>query len=86
MKNKMYLVGAGLALFILSFPIEVWAQTGDPQATNAFARGEFVTQSNTIKNFLFGPAMRVVGIIGGAYGVINAILTSSPKPLMIYGG
>jgi len=56
------------------------------QTTSDFASADFLDQSQKIQNFLFGPAMRIAGVLGGAYGLMQAILSSSLKPLVIYGG
>lgn len=56
------------------------------QTTADFGAAEFAAQATKIQNFLFGPAMRIAGIMGGAYGLIQAILNSTIKPLIIYGG
>jgi len=56
------------------------------QTATDFASADFLDQSEKIQNFLFGPAMRIAGVLGGAYGLMQAILSSSLKPLVIYGG
>lgn len=61
-------------------PAEVLAQTSD------FGGQGFREHSDKIQGFLFGPAMRLAGILGGAYGLIQAIVASTVKPLLVYGG
>lgn len=61
-------------------PSEVLAQTSD------FGAQGFREHSDKIQGFLFGPAMRLAGILGGAYGLIQAIVASTVKPLLVYGG
>ena len=61
-------------------PVEVLAQTAD------FGGQGFREHSDKIQGFLFGPAMRLAGILGGAYGLIQAIVASTVKPLLVYGG
>lgn len=56
------------------------------QTATEFASKEFLEQSTKIQGFLFGPAMRIAGVLGGAYGLMQAILNSSLKPLIVYGG
>ncbi len=56
------------------------------QTAADFGGVEIVAQTSKVQNFLFGPTMRIVGVIGGAYGLIQAILSSSLKPLMVFGG
>ena len=65
---------------VLSIPGEVLAQTSD------FGGQGFREHSDKIQGFLFGPAMRLAGILGGAYGLIQAIVASTVKPLLVYGG
>ncbi len=69
---------AGITLVLQN---QVFAET-----TTDFGTSEFIAQSDKIQKFLFGPAMRIVGIIGGAYGLIQAIMSSTVKPLIVYGG
>lgn len=56
------------------------------QTAPDFGGVEIVAQSTKIRDFLFGPTMRVAGVLGGAYGLIQAILSSSLKPLIVFGG
>jgi hypothetical protein len=79
--KKTLVYGVAAVAAILLIPTDMFAQT-----TADFGSQDFVTQSDSIKNFLFGPAMRVVGIVGGAVGVINSVLSTSIKPLLVYGG
>lgn len=65
----------------LVLPADILAST-----TNAFGSNEVVAQADKIRDFLFGPAMRVAGVMGGAYGAYLSIINSSPKPLMMWGG
>jgi hypothetical protein len=72
-----------LVLGILSaalFPIEVLAETTD------FGAAAFTTQADSIQKFLFGPTLKVAGIMGGAYGLLQAVVTSNVRPLVMYGG
>lgn len=66
------------AVFLI--PSDLFAQTTD------FGGQEFLNQSKKIQDFLFGPAMRIAGVLGGAYGLIQAIVTSAVRPLLVYGG
>lgn len=83
MQKKTALMCIALGAIIVFLPIEVLAQT---TGQNGFASQDFLEQSNKIQSFLFGPAMRIAGVLGGAYGLMQAILNSSLKPLIIYGG
>tara|TARA_Y100001934_G_C12151549_1_gene677565 strand:+ start:235 stop:486 length:252 start_codon:yes stop_codon:yes gene_type:complete len=45
----------------------------------------FTAEATKIQDFLFGPVVRIAGIAGGAYGLMQSITTSSVSPLMMYG-
>lgn len=81
MRKKTILTCIALGAVIAFVPAEALAQTA-----SEFASKDFLEQSGKIQSFLFGPAMRIAGVLGGAYGLMQAILSSSLKPLIIYGG
>jgi hypothetical protein len=78
MNRKNIVISGAVAACILS--TSVFAQATD------FGSAEIVSQASKIQEFLFGPTMRLAGIIGGAYGLIQAILSSTLKPLLVFGG
>jgi hypothetical protein len=83
MNKKAVLACACIGLVVLSLvPVDIFAETTD----SAFGGNHISTEATKIKSFLFGPPMRFAGIMGGAYGVLQAVLTSSVKPLVIFGG
>jgi len=43
-------------------------------------------KAQEIKQILFGPVTKIIGVLGVGYGVISMILTASPKPLVTYAG
>lgn len=51
-----------------------------------FGGTAIVEQTTKVQTFLFGPPLRIAGVMGGAYGLIQAILSSSLKPLIVFGG
>lgn len=63
-------------------PIDIFAETTD----SAFGGNHISSEATKIGKFLFGAPMRFAGILGGAYGVLQAVLTSSVKPLIVFGG
>lgn len=70
-----------LAIMTATFlPIELFATTTD------FGAAGFTQQTTKIQNFLFGPAMRLVGVFGLAYGIMQGIATGSVKPFLVGGG
>jgi hypothetical protein len=56
------------------------------EGAKAFGGEGFNTQANEISGFLFGPAMRLAGVMGGAYGLIQSIMSASVRPLLAFGG
>ncbi|MCH9625882.1 MAG: hypothetical protein S4CHLAM123_10670 [Chlamydiales bacterium] len=81
MHKKTFLACLAVGTVVALLPIESLAQT-----TNDFASQDFMDQSDKIQQFLFGPAMRIAAVVGGGYGLIKAIIGSSLKPLVVYGG
>ena len=77
--KKSVLSGAFLAVMALA-PAVVMASTG-----NDFGAADFVEHSNKVQDFLFGPVLRLAGIAGGAYGLMQSITTSSVSPILMYG-
>jgi hypothetical protein len=83
MNKKTILACACVGLAVLCFiPADTFAET----TNTAFGGNHISDEATKIKGFLFGAPMRFAGILGGAYGVLQAVLTSSVKPLLIFGG
>ncbi len=38
-----------------------------------------------IKDTIFGAPFKIAGVLSGAYGTFQTIMTASPKPLMMWG-
>lgn len=66
-------------LFLLILPLKLMANT------THFGAQEFSQQADLIKSFLFGPALKLAGIFGGAYGLLQSIITSNVRPLLTFG-
>lgn len=82
MKRRELIALGVVALAALSLvPLELMAET-----TADFGGAGFTEEAKKIQGFLFGPTMRLAGVMGGAYGLITAIMSSSVRPLMVYGG
>lgn len=75
---KTVLVLGGMALAVV--PSELFAETTE------FGAAAFSSQADAIKSFLFGPTLKVAGIMGGAYGLIQSVVTSNVRPLLTFGG
>ena len=65
---------------VVFFPESLLAETTD------FGSKEIGEQANKIQSFLFGTPLRMAGIMGGAYGVFQSVVSSSIRPLVAYGG
>jgi hypothetical protein len=81
MKKSLIRALAIVGAIIVLMPCELIATTAAD-----FGGAEIVKDAATVKTFLFGPIMRIAGIFGGAYGLLQAILSSSLKPLLVFGG
>ena len=71
--------------FALLSPSEAFSTTAGSSA-DPFGSSAINEQANQIKNFLFGPALRIAGVFGGGYGMLMAAVTSRVQPLLTYGG
>lgn len=81
MKNKEFLFFLAVGLLIyMAMPADVFATTGRYTNTGLEAEAEHLS------GFLFGPPIRIAGLLGGVYGLIQSIFSSSITPLLIYGG
>lgn len=54
--------------------------------TEKFSAKEINNHTAAISDFLFGPVAKITGVLGGAYGLLSAVLTSSIRPLVTFGG
>ncbi len=70
---------AGIAI-LSCFPLEVFATV-----SSDFAGQELMEQSERIQNWIFGAPVRLAGVMAGGYGLFNSIITSSIRPLLMYG-
>ena len=55
-------------------------------ADDHFGSTEILKQAGSIRAFLFGPVLKIVGIAAAAWGLIQAFASSSLKPIWIFGG
>ena len=81
MKSKTILYISLGALISLSLSPELMATT-----TDSFGHNAIQTHATNIKNFVFGAPIRIAGVIGGAYGLVQSFLSSSPTPFLTFGG
>lgn len=66
-------------LAILLFPTLIWG--ADAYGTNALK-----TEATNLQTFLFGPVMRIAGVVGAVFGIVRSFQTQSLQPLFIFGG
>lgn len=81
MNKKLLMLGYVLGTVVVLLPIGLFATT-----VQDFGGEGIIKESSRIQDFIFGPPMRIAGVIGGAYGLVQAILSSSVKPLMVFVG
>lgn len=78
-KNSLWvLVAVCATILAITMPADICAAALDS--------GELNSEVTKIKDFLFGVPVRAAGVLGGAYGLVMAVVTSSMRPLMVYGG
>lgn len=83
--DKRKLMIRTLALGAIAF----FVMQGDLSAvetTSKFSSSDISSHADDISSFIFGPVARVAGVLGGGYGLISAVLSSSVRPLVTFGG
>ena len=68
-------------IFLLLFPCCVFAAS-----TTEFGAQDIMAMTDKLQQFMFGPLLRTAGVIGGGYGVLQAAITATWRPLVMYGG
>lgn len=82
MSKKELLTYVCVGLIVLAiFPLDLSAASSSDFGADAIS-----SEGDRMMKFLFGAPMKVAGILGGAYGLVQAILTSNVKPLLTFGG
>lgn len=76
---KKYAPCAWATLFVLLSP------------TLALAASDYGTdvlkvEATNLQAFLFGPVMRIAGVVGAVFGVVRSFQTQTLQPLFIFGG
>lgn len=56
------------------------------QGSSKFSASDINDHAKSISDFLFGPVAKIAGVLGGGYGLITSVLSSSVKPLITFGG
>ncbi len=65
---------------LIAAPVLVFA-SNDPYGTQVLTQ-----ESTNLKNFLFGPVLRIAGVVGAVFGIIRSFQTQSLQPIFIFGG
>ena len=79
--KKNLLVVSGLVFAVLAMaPYELVASV-----SSDFAGQELMEQSDRIQNWIFGAPVRLAGVLAGGYGLFTSIISSSVRPLLMYG-
>lgn len=82
MNKKIIFFGLyGIAAALL-LPADILASTG----VDKFDIKGLEEHTTKIQNLLFGNLTYILGGVGGAYGVYQAVVNGSPQPLFAYGG
>lgn len=79
-KSSWIVLGIAVAAAIV-VPDGAFAETVDTYGSAAMQ-----TQATTIQGFLFGVPMKIIAILGGAYGLFQAFVSATVRPLLTYGG
>lgn len=67
-----------VVLTLLFLPCLIWGSD--------YGAAELKTEANKLQTFLYGPVMRMAGVVGSVFGIVRAFQTQSLQPLFIFGG
>ena len=76
MKDKFFYGALSVVVLIPTFAL----------AEPTYGTEVLAAEATNLQAFLFGPAMKVVGAVGAAFGVVRGFQTQSLQPLLIFGG
>lgn len=65
----------------VAIPSLLLASTG-----NEFGAAEFTAQADKIQGFIFGPPLKIIGLLSAAGSFVGTLFTSNPRPLLTFGG
>lgn len=51
-----------------------------------YGKEALTTEAANLQKFLFGPVLRIAGIVGSVFGVVRSFQVQSLQPLFIFGG
>ena len=53
---------------------------------DAYGTALLKTEATNLQGLLFGPVLRIAGVIGAVFGIIRAFQTQTLQPIFIFGG
>jgi|SaaInlStandDraft_3_1057020.scaffolds.fasta_scaffold31389_1 hypothetical protein len=90
--NKLKHISAAFLLLylfaIILFPEQALATTNGTSDAEGLKKvgATLANEANVIKDFLFGAPVKLAGVLGGCYGLLQSVVGSNMRPLILYGG
>lgn len=53
---------------------------------DAYGTAVLQTEAGNLQTFLFGPVLRIAGVVGAIFGIVRSFQTQSLQPIFIFGG
>jgi len=79
MQKKIIFTVLAIGAVVVLLPADVLA------GTTELIGKDFSDKTSWVQDLLFGPVLRIVGVMAGAWGLMQALLSGSMKPLIIFG-
>ena len=80
MSRSTLVLFAFISLMLLTFDLSA------ANNSTAFGGSEIRAQADKIQDFLFGPMMRFVAVLGCVWGFFASMIGGSIRPLLTFGG
>lgn len=55
-------------------------------ASDVYGTEVMKQEAKNLQDLLFGPVLRIAGVVGAIFGIIRAFQTQSLQPIFIFGG
>lgn len=55
-------------------------------AADAYGAAILGTEAKNLQALLFGPVLRIAGVVGAVFGIVRAFQMQSLQPIFIFGG
>ena len=72
-------------LFLIPEVASATTAAAGGQSSDIYASKALLEEASKIQGWIFGAPVRIAGILAGGYGLFNSILTSSIRPMVVYG-